>query len=329
MAFQFPWTNFHELNLDWFLSKFKQFVNNFLETTATAESVPYGTLPSVTVTGGSLDDDTDIVDPFNFHFKIPAGMGISSLTITYNVTNTDTQPSAGWTTTKPAVNPGQYLWIRQTIILQNGIGKSYTYFVYYPVDGTITNIDAHPTENSSNAVSSGGVWSDLTSLYNLTSDNFAWVETTNTASRDYNTGDYVIINGVLCTITASVANGGTLTEGANYSEIGGSGGIGQRIIDTTATKQLLGLISSNSSPKDFTLTEAHYYLVYTFHNTQQTYNGIYYVIAGSSSLNGRVYPIIDATALTISMNQNVMTMSSSLSQSGRVYAIDIGNYNMT
>lgn len=73
MAFQFPWTNFHELNLDWFLSKFKQFTNNFLETTATAESVPYNAQPSVTVTGGELDDDTDIVDPFTFNFKIPAG----------------------------------------------------------------------------------------------------------------------------------------------------------------------------------------------------------------------------------------------------------------
>lgn len=73
MAFQFPWTNLHELNLDWFLSKFMQFTNNYLETTATAESVPNGTPPSVTVTGGELDDDTDIVDPFTFNFKIPAG----------------------------------------------------------------------------------------------------------------------------------------------------------------------------------------------------------------------------------------------------------------
>lgn len=73
MSFQFPWTNLHELNLDWFLSKFKQFTNNYLGTTATAESVPYNTPPSVTVTGGELDDDTDIVDPFTFNFKIPAG----------------------------------------------------------------------------------------------------------------------------------------------------------------------------------------------------------------------------------------------------------------
>lgn len=71
MAFQFPWTNFHELNLDWFLSKFKQFTNNFLETTATVELIPTTEQPEVTVTGGTLDDDTDIVDPFTFNFKLP------------------------------------------------------------------------------------------------------------------------------------------------------------------------------------------------------------------------------------------------------------------
>ena len=71
MAFQFPWTNLHELNLDWFLSKFKQFTANYLGTTATVEIIPYTEQPEVTVTGGTLDDDTDIVDPFTFNFKLP------------------------------------------------------------------------------------------------------------------------------------------------------------------------------------------------------------------------------------------------------------------
>ena len=71
MAFQFPWTNFHELNLDWFLSKFKQFTDNYLGTTATVELIPTTEQPEVTVTGGTLDDDTDIVDPFTFNFKLP------------------------------------------------------------------------------------------------------------------------------------------------------------------------------------------------------------------------------------------------------------------
>lgn len=236
MAFQFPWTNLHELNLDWFLSKFKQFTNNFLETTATAESVPYNAQPSVTVTGGELDDDTDIVNPFNFHFKIPAGMGILSLTITYNVTDNDTQPASGWTTTKPAVNPGQYLWIRQTIILQNGVGQSYTYFVYYPVDGTTPTItiDDFPTEDSPNAVSSGGVWSDVNDLKNLTSANFAWVETTNTATRAYTKGDYITVNGRLCEVTANIAQGATLTENTNYKVLSGNGGYGDVIAKLVA-----------------------------------------------------------------------------------------------
>lgn len=71
MAFQFPWTNLHELNLDWFLSKFKQFTDNYLGTTATVELIPTTEQPEVTVTGGTLDDDTDIVDPFTFNFKLP------------------------------------------------------------------------------------------------------------------------------------------------------------------------------------------------------------------------------------------------------------------
>ena len=71
MAFQFPWTNLHELNLDWFLSKFKQFINDYLGTTATVELIPTTEQPEVTVTGGTLDDDTDIVDPFTFNFKLP------------------------------------------------------------------------------------------------------------------------------------------------------------------------------------------------------------------------------------------------------------------
>ena len=162
-----------------------------------------------------------------------------------------------------------------------------------------------------------------------TDSNLAWVENGTTASRAYSVGDYVTINGVLCKITAAVANGGTLTSETNYTVIGGSGGLGKSLNDTAATKRYLGLVSSGSSPKTFDLIGGHFYLIYSFHNTQTTYNGMYYVIAGSSSLTGRVYPIIEATALTITLSQNVMTVSSSLSQAGRLYAVDIGNYNMT
>ena len=75
MAFNFPWTNLHELNLDWFLSKFKQFTDNYTGMTADVEYIPASDDPEVIVTGGDLDDDPTVSDPFNFHFKLPASGG--------------------------------------------------------------------------------------------------------------------------------------------------------------------------------------------------------------------------------------------------------------
>lgn len=206
MAFNFPWTNLHELNLDWFLSKFKQFANNFLETTATAESVAYGTQPSVTVTGGELDDDTDIANPFNFNFKIPAGQ--------QGAPGAPGAPGQdGFSPVATVTKSGDTATI--TITDENGTTTATI------SDGTSPTIDAYPVEDSTDAVSSGGMYD----IEEQVKNNLAWVENTNTASRAYAIGDYVIINDVLCKITASVANGGTLTNGTNYTEVGGSGGL--------------------------------------------------------------------------------------------------------
>lgn len=68
MAFQFPWTNLHELNLDWILSQIQQLtkqVAKFVNLTASAHSVPYGSDPTVDVTGGTGND------PYNLDFGIP------------------------------------------------------------------------------------------------------------------------------------------------------------------------------------------------------------------------------------------------------------------
>lgn len=321
MAFQFPWTNLHELNLDWFLSKFKQFTNNYLETTATAESVPYNAQPSVTVTGGELDDDTDIVNPFNFHFKIPAGMGILSLTITYNVTDDDIEPISGWTTSKPSVNPGQYLWIKQTIILQNGIGQSYTYFVYYPVDGTTPtiDIDAYPTENSPNAVSSGGVWTDINILKSTTENNIAWVENTTTASISYIPGDYVIINGELCKITTNVTAGSTLIEDTNYIVIGGNGGLCNDLNNITQYYYTSTSFPTSSSDTIRNLISAA--IARTVANLSSGFSHISFSYSGHS-WGGDVYVFIcdyvGATAYTCSGIINIMNGTSS-SPAGESY----------
>ena len=68
MAFKYPWTNLHELNLDWILSQIRQLtkqIAKFTGLTATAHSVPYGSDPTVDITGGTGND------PYNLDFGIP------------------------------------------------------------------------------------------------------------------------------------------------------------------------------------------------------------------------------------------------------------------
>lgn len=68
MAFKYPWTNLHELNLDWILGQMRQLtkqIAKFTGLTASAHSVPYGTDPTVNITGGTGND------PYNLDFGIP------------------------------------------------------------------------------------------------------------------------------------------------------------------------------------------------------------------------------------------------------------------
>ena len=72
MAFNYPWTNLHELNLNWVLNQIKKLskqVTNVVDMTATAHSLPGTSDPTVDVTGGNGDE------PYNFDFGIPAGGG--------------------------------------------------------------------------------------------------------------------------------------------------------------------------------------------------------------------------------------------------------------
>ena len=95
-----------------------------------------------------------------------------------------------------------------------------------------------------------------------TDSNLAYVENSTTASRAYSVGNYVIINGVLCKITAAVANGGTLTSGTNYTAVGSGGfannleGISEtykyhQYIPSSSTKQWY--IHATASPQPFIL----------------------------------------------------------------------------
>ena len=69
MAFNYPWTNLHELNLNWILSQIKQItrqIANFAGLTASAHTIPQNEDPTVTLTGGAG------TTPYNFDFGIPA-----------------------------------------------------------------------------------------------------------------------------------------------------------------------------------------------------------------------------------------------------------------
>ena len=190
MAFQFPWTNLHELNLDWFLSKFKQFTNNYLGTTATVELIPTTEQPEVTVTGGTLDDDTDIVDPFTFNFKLPISQSGGAVDSVNGKTGT--------------------VVLDKTDIGLGNVANVAQYSASNPPPYPVTSVNG---QTGAVVVSTG-----------ISANNIAWVENTTTASRTYKAGDYVTINGVLCQITASVSSGSTLTESTNYVVIAGNGG---------------------------------------------------------------------------------------------------------
>lgn len=46
---------------------------------------------------------------------------------------------------------------------------------------------------------------------------FATVQTSNTASKAYSVGEYLVLNGLLYRVTAAIANGGTITPGTNVT----------------------------------------------------------------------------------------------------------------
>ena len=68
MAFKYPWTNLHELNLDWILGQIRQItkqIANFTGLTASAHSLPSNADPTVELTGGGNV-------PYNFDFGLPS-----------------------------------------------------------------------------------------------------------------------------------------------------------------------------------------------------------------------------------------------------------------
>lgn len=137
---KYPYSNFQELNLDWILQELKDltdqwevFEDQFTGVTADAQTVPYGSGASVTVTGGGAT-------PYNFDFDIPAGQ---DLTITgqpqirYNTSSdVSTIPGGTWTVNPPtSITPGDYLWVRIVITYSDNHTATYYMYARQGIDG--------------------------------------------------------------------------------------------------------------------------------------------------------------------------------------------------
>lgn len=88
---------------------------------------------------------------------------------------------------------------------------------YIKLDNDIkrrTVVDSVPTQNSTNLVQSGGVWSGL----NTVNQNFGTVELTSTAAYPHAVGEYFInAAGQMVKCTAAIAVGNTITTGTNVA----------------------------------------------------------------------------------------------------------------
>lgn len=82
---------------------------------------------------------------------------------------------------------------------------------------TVKPVDASPTADSTNLVSSGGVKTALDTKANQSQ--LATVETSTTASRAYTIGECFTLNGVLYECTYPISAGGTITVNANCKVI--------------------------------------------------------------------------------------------------------------
>lgn len=125
LSHPYPFTTFHELDLGWFLEKWKEFLEKFGDVSgafagmiATAESVDTDTPASVDVSGGTGESD-----PFVLAFKIPRGArgdSINAMLSMYNKSDSATiAPADGWGYDIPAITENEFLWVRQIFLLDD------------------------------------------------------------------------------------------------------------------------------------------------------------------------------------------------------------------
>lgn len=109
----------------------------------------------------TIDDNWE-----NYWMELASGRGISATTIEYIATapTVTTPPEEGWSTTIPAVTPGNYLWTRMTFTYTDG-----AQVVLYAVGaGGVTGVGVQSTEVDYQRTSSGT---------DIPADNTPWTKT--------------------------------------------------------------------------------------------------------------------------------------------------------
>lgn len=149
---KYPYTNFHEMNLDWILNELKHLTDEWVEfehtyegITAQAESVPYGEGASVIVSGGAGT-------PFNFDFKIPYGkdLKVVSTLIRYGVSESSSDVPTTWTDTVPVIPQAWYLWTRTSINFSDGTTSTFYSISRNGLDGTGSVVSVNNISPDSN-----------------------------------------------------------------------------------------------------------------------------------------------------------------------------------
>ena len=140
---QFPYTNLHELNLDWFLKTFKQFIEkvNQLNINATAQS---GSVANVTVTG-------DVEDGLSFNFTLPKG-------------DKGDQGPIGLTGPQGATGPQGIQGIQGVPGPAGADGRSFSIMGRYDTLAELQT--AHPTGTTGDAYAVGSVSSNTIYIWN-------------------------------------------------------------------------------------------------------------------------------------------------------------------
>lgn len=148
---------------------------------------------------GAITDGTLLNGMPQTAMRIPANSDLNSYTTagTYYV---QSDGDAATIANMPRVASGTLY------VINRAIGSYKTQF-YFPS----TSIQIYYTRNYNN-----GTWTDWI-VKSDSNSNIANVELTNTATQTYSKGDFVVVNGVLQKVIASISNGDSFSSGTNIT----------------------------------------------------------------------------------------------------------------